>query len=318
MGTRTAGVSTAASIGVAAVGALLVARRAGLDSRTVVAVPVSGLPYLWPVSATLTGALLLGGARRRGLLAAALTIGHGVALLPRVVARAPRVPPTATRIRVGSVNTLRGQADPAAVVSAVRSTGVDVLAVQELRAGTVAGLDAAGLSELLPHRQAEPGSDTGIFARLPLSQGGRFARRATLQQTAATLQVGRHRIRLVSVHTIPPVAGAARWCRDLSALRDDARRQPGPLIMLGDFNATLDHTLLRDLLAAGLTDAHAAVGRWTPTWPDDRGIPPLLQLDHVLCGAGLTALSAGSCPISGSDHRMVFADLAVTPQPPNG
>jgi endonuclease/exonuclease/phosphatase (EEP) superfamily protein YafD len=82
-------------------------------------------------------------------------------------------------------------------------------------------------------------------------------------------------------------------------------------VLLGDFNATLDHAPMRALLAAGLVDAHAELGRgWAPTWPVNGRLPPLIQLDHILHGRGLAAVSAGEHTIAGTDHRVVYAELA--------
>ena len=41
----------------------------------------------------------------------------------------------------------------------------------------------------------------------------------------------------------------------------------------------------------------------------------MIQLDHVLTGPGLVAVDAWSRPVPGTDHRMVLAELAVTPAP---
>ena len=54
-------------------------------------------------------------------------------------------------------------------------------------------------------------------------------------------------------------------------------------ILLGDFNATLDHQALRDVLDRGYVDAADAVGKaLTPTWPRQRLLPPTVTIDHVL------------------------------------
>jgi endonuclease/exonuclease/phosphatase (EEP) superfamily protein YafD len=92
----------------------------------------------------------------------------------------------------------------------------------------------------------------------------------------------------------------------MSALRAVAGRDA---IVLGDFNATVDHSPLRSLLAAGLVDTHAELGRgWAPTWP---AAFPLVQIDHVLHGPGWAAVSASEHLLPGTDHRAVVAELAL-------
>ncbi|MEU0188040.1 endonuclease/exonuclease/phosphatase family protein [Streptomyces sp. NPDC006207] len=84
---------------------------------------------------------------------------------------------------------------------------------------------------------------------------------------------------------------------------------------LGDFNASLDHSPMRKLLAAGLTDTQAELGQGLArTWPVGRAlVPPLIQLDHVLHGSGLVGVSAGERTVPGTDHRAVVAELALLP-----
>jgi endonuclease/exonuclease/phosphatase (EEP) superfamily protein YafD len=43
-------------------------------------------------------------------------------------------------------------------------------------------------------------------------------------------------------------------------------------------------------------------------------IPPLIAIDHVLHGPGLRGVGADERSIPGSDHRMVIAELLITPR----
>ena len=107
-----------------------------------------------------------------------------------------------------------------------------------------------------------------------------------------------------------PGAGAA-------AARQGAGAQlaAGRLLIVGDFNATWQNLGFRRLLGGGLTDgaaarAHAFDMTWSQTMPV---LPPLVRIDHVLTGAGLTVtrISTGAGP--GSDHRLLRATVAVRP-----
>ncbi|MGW4825486.1 endonuclease/exonuclease/phosphatase family protein [Streptomyces sp. NPDC004227] len=101
----------------------------------------------------------------------------------------------------------------------------------------------------------------------------------------------------------------------MTALTSMARRSRPDAVFLGDFNASLDHTPMRRLLAAGLTDTHAELGHgWARTWPVGHAlVPPLIQLDHVLHGSGLVGVSVGERTVPGTDHRAVVAVLALLP-----
>ena len=114
------------------------------------------------------------------------------------------------------------------------------------------------------------------------------------------------------MHTYFP-AGPDRWTGDLRALRAGAREDTASLVLLGDFNATLDHAPMRDLLDAGLVDTHAELGRGgARTWPVTGGaVPRLVHLDHVLHGRDLVGVTVEELVVPGTDHTVVVAELAV-------
>jgi endonuclease/exonuclease/phosphatase family metal-dependent hydrolase len=88
----------------------------------------------------------------------------------------------------------------------------------------------------------------------------------------------------------------------------------GPLIVVGDLNAGRASATFR-ALATGMTDARLAVGagRGAQTFPSQM---PVLQIDHVLVGEGVTVRSATapSDPLTrrASDHLPLIVDVDVT------
>ncbi|WP_405014605.1 endonuclease/exonuclease/phosphatase family protein [Kitasatospora sp. NBC_01539] len=289
---------------------LAVVRLGGLDDGTDLAMPVAGLPYA--AAATLLLVAVAAVLRARWLTAVALLVAALQVwwLVPRLVADGGAVPAAAPRLRLATSNAYLGQVDPRALVGLVRAERIDVLAVEELSPGLASALDRAGLAGLMPYRIHRDGSDTSLYSRLPLADPGGTA--AT--PTAGEVTVGGHAVRVVAVHTYYPLGDSRRWAADFDGLRTEARRHPGRTVLLGDFNATLDHAPMRALLGNGLTDTHAELGRgFAGTWPADRPVlPPVIQIDHVLHGGGLTAVSVAEHTLPGSDHRAVVAELAVT------
>jgi endonuclease/exonuclease/phosphatase (EEP) superfamily protein YafD len=110
------------------------------------------------------------------------------------------------------------------------------------------------------------------------------------------------------------------WRAQLSWLAEYVRRSAVPVVLAGDFNATMEHRGLRVLPAAGLVDAHDAAGHGLGlTWPrrSFRGAGrwpalPLMRLDHVFVPATLGVRSIRAAASAGSDHRRVIADLVRT------
>jgi endonuclease/exonuclease/phosphatase (EEP) superfamily protein YafD len=253
--------------------------------------------------------------RRRwaALVAALLAVALVAAVAPRALGG-----PTDRRgpeLRVLTSNLFRGQASPQALVALVRRTRADVLTLSEITPGAIEALREAGLDELMPQRVVRLGprhSGTAIFSRLALEE------RPPLPGTwnplaAATVRVaGAPGVELLAVH--PPAPFDERhvraWQREYDLLPPAST---GPLrVLAGDFNATLDHAPLRDLLATGYVDAAEQVGEGLrATWPVGRRVPPPVTIDHVLADERCGVRAYGVHTVPRSDHKAVFAELVL-------
>ncbi|MET8545405.1 endonuclease/exonuclease/phosphatase family protein [Kitasatospora sp. NPDC004799] len=290
---------------------LALVRLAGWDDGTVWALPMAGLPYAALLSVLLLAALA---ALRRwwpAAVAAALVALQLWWLVPRFVPDAADAPPAAPRLRVATSNNFMGQVSPKSLVDLVREQRIDVLAVEEQSDSAAAALDAAGIRTLLPHRERPAGTDTALYTRLPVSSAADPA----WPTTNLTVDVGGHPVQLVAVHTYYPLGSARRWAEGLHDLRAAAPGRTRNAVLLGDFNATLDHKPMRDLIDTGLADTHEELGAGLfPTWPQDHPdypAPALIQIDHVLHGPALTPVDVSEHALPRSDHRAVVAELAV-------
>lgn len=306
-------ISWLAAGGVAGWGA---ARLAGADRIRSVEAPTAPLLSFTPqvTAAALLGSVLL---RRKGAAAIAALSGAALAavVLPRALRRRqPRA--DGPQLRVLTANLLAGRAAEDTLVSLVRQKGVDVLFLQELTEPAVTRLKQAGLNDLLPHEVTDvrgaSASGSGIYARLPLTDGLQLTPPAMAQPTARIELGDGQYADLVCVHAHPPNpplrARVARWRRELADL--PAPADP-PRVLAGDFNATEDHAPFRGLLHLGHVDAAAEMGHGLiPTW-GPLGAPALLTLDHVLIDPRCAVQAASVHPLPGSDHRAVYAEFRL-------
>jgi endonuclease/exonuclease/phosphatase (EEP) superfamily protein YafD len=281
-----------------------------------VAVPLLALTPQAAVAAGLAALLLRG----KGPSATAALAGAALAAVvaPRTI---PRRQPAADGpvLRVLTVNLQYGRAAGGQLVELVRSTGADVLFLQELDEDAVSRLKQAGLGELLPHEMADIVGyryrGSGIYARYPLRPGLTIGPSYASQPTARLdLPWGRS-AQLVCVHPHPPAPpwhapAAPRWRLELAALPP-----PGdlPVILAGDYNATLDHAQFRRLLRLGHVDAASQVGNGlVPTWgPEPHGRPVLLPFDHVLVDPRCAVLATSTHQLPESDHRALYAEFRL-------
>ncbi|MFF2117314.1 endonuclease/exonuclease/phosphatase family protein [Kitasatospora sp. NPDC058184] len=290
---------------------LAVVRLLGWDDGTVLALPMAGLPYAALLSVLLLAVVAVLRARWLTGVAAALVVLQLWWLVPRFVPDGAHAPADAPRLRVATSNNFMGQVSPKSLVDLVREQRIDVLAVEEQSDSAADALDAAGIRTLLPHRERPAGTDTALYTRLPVGSTADPA----WPTTNLTVDVGGRPVQLVAVHTYYPLGDARRWAEDLHGLRAAAPGRNHNAVLLGDFNATLDHKPMRDLIGTGLTDTHEELGAGLfPTWPQDHPdyrVPAVIQIDHILHGPALTAVDVSEHALPRSDHRAVVAELAV-------
>jgi len=237
-------------------------------------------------------------------------------VLPRWIpdgdARAGAHGPT---LKVMTANVLGGTASPDELVRLVRENGVDILAVQELTPAFVDRAKAAGLEELMPHQVLYPKRSvigSGIYSRLPLGHGELRSNPGGFGQARA--EVIQYGLWVESVHPDAPAESARIDAWVGSFANQHAATPDGPMqVLAGDFNATLDHSVLRSLISTGYRDAADVVGKgFIGTWgPYDGDRIPPVTLDRVLADKRIGVADIHVFDLQGSDHRPVMATLIL-------
>lgn len=295
---------------VAPVGAWALVRTFGLDGATPIAFLMAFTPQFAVAALMVAGisvAMRNWAATVVAVLATTLLV---VAVVPRALGDGETPPPGAERIDVLSANVYFGGADSSALLDLVAEHKPDVLAVQELTPRFARRLRAAGIDEALPYsllavQPAKDGGGRGLYSRWPLRQvpGRKVA--------GVVMTRGGTRLRVFNVHPRTPRPGGTGIWRDSLARLPSA--EPGsPWILLGDFNATLDHSALRDVIARGYRDAAEVTGHGLDfTWPAGKFVPAQVTIDHVLADERLGIAEYGTEDLPGSDHRAIWATLFV-------
>ncbi len=248
-------------------------------------------------------------------LAAVLLLGAGM-VVPRAI---PDPEPTGGRpFTVLSFNVYEGRANVQALADLIRTARPDVVSLPEAGrrfAGKLAPLvgplgyqvrsstgqgeaDVQGVTALVSARLGDVtftvGHQTSTFPDVEISGG-----------TLGTMRV-------IAFHSVAPVPGSVPEWRDDMSLLPTWCAGPTPAIVAGDFNATLDHSMLRAGMV-GCGDAAAQRGdgllsTWGPT-PRTRAIGP--QIDHVLATHGIEATTFRVVDLPGSDHHAILATLSL-------
>jgi endonuclease/exonuclease/phosphatase (EEP) superfamily protein YafD len=257
--------------------------------------------------------------------------GIGAAIiLANVGLVASQLPPAAaavpgqTALRVMTINVLYDNRNVTALREHIVEESPDVVLMQEVNRRWARDLTA--LYSLYPHRllliESRPLLDdhgTVLFSRYPISD----AMRPTLggiegRLTAARVSVDGRPLWLASTHMVKPSTpgGQALQRAQLNDLAGWAASVSGPLVIGGDFNATVYMPQLHELLETQSLSTDLQSGQWWkvavgtyPSW-----LPLLgLKIDHILARDAAIATS-DIVTIEGSDHRAVVADIVLPEQ----
>jgi endonuclease/exonuclease/phosphatase (EEP) superfamily protein YafD len=232
-------------------------------------------------------------------------------------------PAVTVELKAMNINSEYGRADSASIVRLVKDNGIGLLTIQEHTQALEDRLTAEGLDRLLSHRVSDPtddGAGSAVYSSYPLELVGVLPdtpfRMPTVRLTAANGATAAV-LEVTNVHALPPVgARVDQWRSDLRAVARLAER-PGNRLLIGDFNATYDHSEFRDLLAGeqggqGLVDVGTASGfRLVPTWPMDGQLLPGITIDHLVTTRQVASTGYQVQPVPGTDHAAVLATLAI-------
>lgn len=262
------------------------------------------------------GALLLFGITRRWMALALAVAALAAVCFTQAPLWVSQTVPAGEPITVVSANLLVGGADIGEVAAA--AADADLVVLQEVTPEAVERIHASALTQRFRYEFAQvgPGSTgTMMLGRRPFADTSRVPNMVLNNLAARTVLPGAPSTQVLAVHPPAPLSGqAGDWAHDLSLVGDLLRGLPaGPVIVVGDFNATWDHVQYRDLLTGGYADATAAAGDgWQPTFPTDRiGGRPLAAIDRVIT-RGFIASSVRTFSLSGSDHRGIVVTLVAS------
>jgi len=291
-----------------------IVRTGGLERGYPLVQLVAYTPYVLMLS--LIGLLFVVLCRRwlaAGFLGLAV-IALALAVIPRAIG-GPESVSDSRPVRILTFNLAKSKANTQAVVDEAARRQADLIFLQELTRDKARELNEAGFAASYPHQAMSFSEKFGnaIWSRWPL------IRREPLpvkEQPRADVQVPDSiPIEVVSVHPTAPIhrSDMGLWERDFKAL-PPAFSAGIPIVLAGDFNATLDHDNLRDLIDTGYRDAGEVVGDGlVPTWPSTIQFPPPVTIDHVLAERGISFSAYEVVKLPGSDHKAVFAEILLPP-----
>lgn len=236
-------------------------------------------------------------------------------------------------MRVVSANLWGQNRDLDRIAGYLLESKADIIGLVEVREHHRPAL--AMLREIYPHQYTysdQAGAGLALLSRLPLQYvekrlvsdlAGVIQQPAPSSALPATNPVlfaeavwNKTVIQLAVLHLPRPTtarlsASAAQQITDLAAWIGE---QDGPLLVMGDFNATPWSPAMSPLWESGLRLASGGIGlgsSWPSHLPRILGIP----IDHILATDTFQLLHHEAGPAIGSDHWPIAANLRLSPSP---
>lgn len=221
-------------------------------------------------------------------------------------------------LRVATANVLYTNERLPELADRVLAQAPDILVLEELRADLESFSPA--LAAAYPHRLSTGSPWVTLASRYPLEDARRLALPEQVpgrEPLAARIRVAGHAITLLAVHAVVPRSAATyrEHVAQYEQLLQQVRGTTGPIVALGDFNATVLSPAFVRLLVAG--DLRVAATTRAPEPTHFLFERLALRIDHVIArGAHVCAERVFDLP--GSDHRGVAVDFALAAPAPSG
>lgn len=125
----------------------------------------------------------------------------------------------------------------------------------------------------------------------------------------ANIEIGDANVHVIGTHLISPLDGPSANYRELDFLANIiAARSRGPVVVAGDFNATLFSNAFRNFVRkSGLKH----MGHLIPSWPMTPLALPQIGIDHVFMSRDIELYDVAAGRAAGSDHLPIVATLRL-------
>ena len=154
-----------------------------------------------------------------------------------------------------------------------------------------------------------------VFSKIPLKSdkqnwfGGRGLQ--TIE-----IPVGSETLHIIGLHAPRPMnIGSDDYSGFWNCTIPMILSEKGPLVVVGDFNATQFSDVYQQLTADHLRSAHQDRGRgYATTWPNGQyWLPSLIRIDQALLSPEIECLSIREGEGRGSDHKPLILDVRIRP-----
>jgi len=210
-------------------------------------------------------------------------------------------------LKIAAVNVYFFNREPHRVEQWLRQEQPDVVVLTEIERSWGAMFDR--LADLYPYQATRRTAFVTMIARQPwISLAVAAGPRPGQGILVARFDVAGRPFTVIGAHPASPIHPLIVASRnaELDIIAQLAAAAPGPVVAMGDFNATPWSAPMRRLVRTSpLRYADLAATTWPTFLPHWLGI----KIDHIMLGKGCGVAGYGVGPDVGSDHRPVVATV---------
>jgi endonuclease/exonuclease/phosphatase (EEP) superfamily protein YafD len=150
-----------------------------------------------------------------------------------------------------------------------------------------------------------------VYSKLPIKSESQHWIAGRVVQIV-DVELGDKSLRVIGIHAPRPQLPAydyfGFWERMIPLLTAEA----GPVVIIGDFNATEHSLVYKQLKEGGLRSAHDDRGRgYATTWPNMHWPLPPIRIDQAFLSPDVECLNIFEGRGKGSDHKPLVVDVAL-------
>jgi endonuclease/exonuclease/phosphatase (EEP) superfamily protein YafD len=221
-------------------------------------------------------------------------------------------------VRIFFANVCANNAEYAALLREIQDANPDVIVLVEFTPNWRRAYLQSPFFAGYPYGNGMKNEATGtanVFSRLPLENEKQnwFAGRGL---ETFEIPVGSETLHVIGVHSPRPMNFRSDdydgfWKSTIPLIQ----REKGPLVVVGDCNATQFSSVYQQLTADRLRSAHQDRGRgYAVTWPNgEYGIPSLIRIDQAFLSPEIECLGIKEGEGLGSDHKPLILDIKIHP-----
>jgi endonuclease/exonuclease/phosphatase (EEP) superfamily protein YafD len=126
------------------------------------------------------------------------------------------------------------------------------------------------------------------------------------------VEVGERTLRVIGLHAPRPQLPEYNYFGYYEKLIPLLTSESGPVVIVGDFNATQHSHVYKRLKEGGLRSAHDDRGRgYATTWPNKRWLVPPIRIDQAFVTRDVECINISEGRGIGSDHKPLVVDVAL-------